>query len=411
MADRVAISRVEEGDIETAVRQAISLAGGLEEIIKDDSRVLIKPNMYGTASSGSGLVTDARVTEAVTRKVLELGPKSVIIGDGAGAGYDFPGFSTEEAFKASGTLEVAQRLGVELRNLNRDTFEEVSIEEPRVMEKVRIAKTALESDVIISIAVLKSHIRTHVTLSLKNMKGVMPGTEKRKSHRLGLDLAIVDLNSVVRPSYAVIDATVGMEGLWQYPQDMKEVGLVIAGRDALAVDLVGTSLMGIDTNQVMHLTYLAQKEGRTVDLEQIDLVGQPLEPYRQQFKTGFQVFEERFPQVRVLQGDSACSGCTNELVSAIIYMNEAGYEKALEDLTVIIGNPGDPKVTAKSAVLGKCAKDFEHLGYYEAGCPPKEEDMIRALCEVCAADKDRVLATRDEARRKLWESSDALMEH
>jgi hypothetical protein len=279
------------------------------------------------------------------------------------------------------------------------------------MEKVRIAKTALESDVIISIAVLKSHIRTHVTLSLKNMKGVIPGAEKRKSHRLGLDLAIVDLNSVVCPSYAVIDATVGMEGLWQYPQDMKEVGLVIAGRNALAVDLVGTSLMGIDTNQVMHLTYLAQKEGRTVDLEQIDLVGQPLEPYRQQFKTGFQVFEERFPQVRVLQGDSACSGCTNELVSAIIYMNEAGYEKALEDLTVIIGNPGDPKVTAKSAVLGKCAKDFEHLGYYEAGCPPKEEDMIRALCEVCAADKDRVLATRDEARRKLWESSDALMEH
>jgi hypothetical protein len=201
-----------------------------------------------------------------------------------------------------------------------------------------------------------------------------------------------------------------MEGLWQYPQDMKEVGLVIAGRDALAVDLVGTSLMGINTNQVMHLTYFAQKEGRTVDLEQIELVGQPLEPYRQQFKTGFQVFEERFPQVRVLQGDSACSGCTNELVSAIIYMNEAGYEKALEDLTVIIGNPGDPKITGKLAVLGKCAKDFEHLGYYAAGCPPKEEDMIRALCEVCAADKDRVLATRDEARRKLWESSDALME-
>jgi hypothetical protein len=91
-------------------------------------------------------------------------------------------------------------------------------------------------------------------------------------------------------------------------------------------------------------------------------------------------------------------------------MNEAGYEKALEDLTVIIGNPGDPKITGKSAVLGKCAKDFEHLEYYAAGCPPKEEDMIRALCEVCAADKDRVLATRNEARRKLWKSSDALME-
>ncbi len=91
-------------------------------------------------------------------------------------------------------------------------------------------------------------------------------------------------------------------------------------------------------------------------------------------------------------------------------MKEAGYEKGLEDLTVIIGNPSDPKITGKTAVLGKCAKDFEHLGYYSSGCPPTEEDMIRALCEVCAADEDRVIATRDEARRKLWESSDALLD-
>lgn len=409
MTRRVAISRMDKGDIEAAVRGAISLAGGLEEIIKEDSRVLIKPNLAQPSPSGSGLVTDARVTEAVTKVVLELSPKSVIIGDGAGVGYDFPGHSTEEAFEASGTQEVARRLGVELRNLNRDSFKEVAIEGAKVMDKVRIAKTALESDVIISLPVLKSHIRTHVTLSLKNMKGVMPGSEKRKTHQLGLDLAIVDLNSVVQPTYAVIDATVGMEGLWQYPQDRREVGLVIAGSDPLAVDLVGTSVMGIDPNQVMHLSYRAQKEGRTVGLDQIEIVGEPLEHHRQQFKTGFQAFEERFPQIHALQGDSACSGCTNELVSAIIYMKEAGYEKALEDLTVIIGNPTAPTVTGKAAVLGKCAKDFEHLGHYTSGCPPTEEDMIRALCDVCAADEGRVLAIRDEARRKLWESSDAIL--
>ncbi len=105
------------------------------------------------------------------------------------------------------------------------------------------------------------------------------------------------------------------------------------------------------------------------------------------------------------QGDSACSGCTNELVSAIIYMKEAGYGKKLEDLTVIIGNPSRPKVTDKAAVLGKCAKDFKHLEHYAAGCPPKEKDMIYALCKACAADYKQVIATRDEARHKLWESS------
>lgn len=410
MAQRVAITKVDKGNIEAAVREAITLSGGLEGVIKRDSRVLIKPNQGKPAPSGSGILTDARVTEAVAKIVLELGPKTVIIGDGAIAGYDFGGFSTEEAFEASGTAEVARKLGIELRNLNRDSFDEVTIHKPLVMDKVRIARTALESDIIISVPVLKSHIRTYATLSLKNMKGAMSGAEKRKSHRLGLDMAIVDLNSLVRPSYAVIDAIVGMEGLWQYPQDSRELGLIVAGRDALAVDIVGASLMGIDPKRIMHLQYLAKQEGTMVDLEQIEIVGESLDNHRQQFKTGFQVFEARYPEVHIVQGESACSGCTNELVSAIIYMKQAGYSQEMEGLTVVIGNPAEPKVTEKTAVLGKCAKECARLGSYAAGCPPKEDAIIRALCDMCAADPDRVMATRDEARRKLWESSKILLE-
>ncbi|MCK4222509.1 MAG: DUF362 domain-containing protein, partial [Dehalococcoidia bacterium] len=160
MVRRVAITKVSRGDVEAAVREAIDLAGGLEEVVRADSRVLVKPNLCQPAPSGSGIVTDARVTEAVTRVVLELGPRSVIIGEGAGAGYDYPGFSTEEAFEASGMLEVGRRLGVEVRNLNRDGFEELAIDDALVMDRVKIARTALESDVIISVPVLKSHIRT-----------------------------------------------------------------------------------------------------------------------------------------------------------------------------------------------------------------------------------------------------------
>jgi len=409
-AQRVAIAKVEKGDIEAAVREAIALAGGLGELINSDSRVLIKPNQCKPAVSGSGVLTDVRVTEAVARIVLELKPRSLVIGDGAIAGYDFSGYSTEEVFAASGMSEVAGKLGIELRNLNRDSFEEVTIDRPLVMDKVRIARTALESDVIISIPVLKSHIRTHATLSLKNMKGVMPGAEKRKSHRLGLDMAIVDLNSVVRPSYAVIDATVGMEGLWQYPQDSRKMGLIVAGRDALAVDAVGASLMGIDPRQIMHLQYLAKQEGTILDLGQIEIVGEPLDKHRQHFKTGFEVFEARYPEVHIIQGESACSGCTSELVSAITYMKQAGYGREMEGLTVVIGNPAELEATEKTALLGKCAKEWAGLGCYVAGCPPKEDAIIRALCDVCAADPDRVMARRDEERHKLWESARPLLE-
>jgi uncharacterized protein (DUF362 family) len=409
MTNKVAIARADKGNIELAVRQALGLAGGLEELIDGSSRVLIKPNLCMPAPSGTGVLTNARVTEAVTRVILELGPRSVIIGDGAIAGYDFPGFSTHQTFAESGMTEVARKLGVELRNLNTDRVSEVTVREPHVMEKVKVAKTAIDSDVIISVPVLKTHIRTHITLSLKNMKGIMPGAEKRKSHRIGLDLAITDLISVVRPDYAVIDATVGMEGLWKTPQDSREVGLILAGRDALSVDIVGTLVMGVDPNQVMHLQYIAKQTGASGSLDEIEILGEPLEKHQHKFVTGFEAFEKNFPEVTIVQGESACSGCTNELVSAIMYLKEAGYHEALKGLNAIIGNPDTPDLQDKTAVFGKCAKGLSGLGHYAGGCPPKEDDMIRALCELCAADFDRVIATRDEVRRNLWKASKDLL--
>jgi uncharacterized protein (DUF362 family) len=231
MTNRVSLTAVKNGDVEAAVREAVRLAGGFDELIGSDSRVLIKPNQCKPSPRHSGCMADGDVVEAVAKLVLERQPKSVVIGDGAIAGYDFGGFSTQESFDSSGVTAAASRLGIELRNLNKDAFQEVKVPNALVMDSVRIARTALDSDVIITVPVLKSHIRTHATLGLKNMKGVMPGAEKRKSHRLGLDMAIVDLCTVVPPHYNIIDATVGMEGLWQYPQDTREMGLIVAGSD------------------------------------------------------------------------------------------------------------------------------------------------------------------------------------
>ena len=87
----VSIVKVEEGQVEDAVRRAVELAGGLAARIPSGSTVLIKPNGASTASSGSGNITDARVTQAVTKLVLERDPRRVIIGEGSAVGYDFPG--------------------------------------------------------------------------------------------------------------------------------------------------------------------------------------------------------------------------------------------------------------------------------------------------------------------------------
>ncbi|HEY83249.1 MAG TPA: DUF362 domain-containing protein [Dehalococcoidia bacterium] len=408
------VSLVRAGkSVEAAVRQAIDLAGGLKEIISADSRVLIKPNLCWPAPSGMGFTTDYRVTEAVAKIVLELGPKSVIIGEGSSAGWDFDSsHSTEEAFRVSGTAEVAKRLDVELRNLNRDAYEEVPVTDPYVMDTVRIARTALESDVIISVPVLKTHLRTLVTLSLKNMKGVMPGAEKRKTHQLGLDKAIADLNSVVRPSYVVVDALAGMQGLWEYPQDRFELGLIIAGADPVAVDTVGTYLAGFDPAQVMHLQYFAAREGKQADLSQVVVVGEPLEANRQRLRAGFDLFQSRYPEVSIIVGESVCTGCMGELLGALAAIKKFGDDQALINLTVILGSPNPDEIAAraKTVVLGKCAQNAAHLGKYVKGCPPLSDDMIRAICQVSGSDGELVITSRNEDRQRRWEETKSLLE-
>ena len=87
----VSIVKVEGDRVEDAVREAIELAGGLEAAIPPGSSVLIKPNVVSPSRSGSGKITDARVTQAVAKVVLERHPGRVIIGEGSSVGYDFPG--------------------------------------------------------------------------------------------------------------------------------------------------------------------------------------------------------------------------------------------------------------------------------------------------------------------------------
>ncbi len=119
----VAVVRAGE-DVELAVRKAVSLAGGLEGIVSSKSRVLIKPNIASRDRSGTGKVTDARVTQAITKMVLERGPRSVIIGEGSAVGFDFPELQdTMMALEESGTKEVAEKLGVALVDLNSDDHE------------------------------------------------------------------------------------------------------------------------------------------------------------------------------------------------------------------------------------------------------------------------------------------------
>ncbi len=140
------------------------------------------------------------------------------------------------------------------------------------IERVKIAKTVLEST-IISGPKLKPHRLAGVTLSLKNMVGAI--SPKGSIHN-PLNKKIVDLVSIIKPRIAVIDGIIAGEGHETSGNPIK-MNIVIAGTDPVAVDAVGSAVMGIATEKVKHLRLAEEKGLGTCCLEKIEVLGEPIE--------------------------------------------------------------------------------------------------------------------------------------
>ena len=222
---------------------------------------------------------------------------------------------------------------------------------------------------------------------------------------LGINNSLVDLFSVLRPTYSIVDANVASEGVWRVPEDSRVLGLLLAGKDALATDIVGCALMGVDPYSVFYMRELMQMEGEVHGLDDIQVVGESIADHAEKFKTAFEVVMEMFPGVTVIEGDSFCAGCVAELVSALRHVKNAGYEANLDGLTIVVGNPEEYEVTGKVAVIGGCTEDADEDWPKATGCPPAEDDVFAAICDACGAELSLVLSIRDETRRQVWDST------
>ncbi|MCK5563499.1 DUF362 domain-containing protein [Candidatus Bathyarchaeota archaeon] len=245
----------------------------VDEVLSEEKPILVKPNYIDASHPSTGITTDSRVIEGVVKFLKNRGVKNIVIGEGSGYADTF------KAFEVAGVDEVAKRWNVGLVDLNEDEFVKVDSLRSLVFKRMKIAKTALEST-IISVPKLKLHRMTDVTLSIKNMMGVI---NPKGSMHTRLNKNIVDLASVVKPSIAVVDGIVAGEG-HETSGNPVEMNLVIAGTDPIAVDAVGAAVMSITPKNVKHLR-LAEKKGLgTCDLEQIEIIGESIESVKKKFR-------------------------------------------------------------------------------------------------------------------------------
>lgn len=211
----------------------------LDLFFLQDRRVLLKPNAGRIAPAGSGIITDPRVVAAAIDTFQEAGAE-VAVGESP-----IVGVRALDAFAEIGITRVARERNCPLIDLDDRSPVEVPVPEGRAIDSLRICRTVLESDFVVSIPVMKTHMHTGVTLSVKNMKGCLWRRSKVTFHMLppvegseekSINIAIADMSGVLRPHLAIIDGTVGMEGIGPGAGEARQFGTIVVSADSFAAD-------------------------------------------------------------------------------------------------------------------------------------------------------------------------------
>jgi uncharacterized protein (DUF362 family)/NAD-dependent dihydropyrimidine dehydrogenase PreA subunit len=287
MKPQVAIVRVDDS-VEEAVREAVGLLGGMGKFVKPGGSYLVKPNLFTTITAEKGATTEPRVFMTLAEMIKESGARPVVGECPATASYARP----DIVFDSLGVREICREAGVEINVLDRE--EPVRIENPdaEVVKEFWFPRFALECGGIMNVPKLKTHNLTKLTCAVKNLFGLQQGGTKANHHvRTGNDpegfsRLLVDLYGCIRDhvSLNVVDAIVAMEGEGPTTGDTVDLGLVIAGEDAVAVDLVASAVMGWDPLEV-GTNFLAMERGLgPASLDEVEIVGLPIADVARPFK-------------------------------------------------------------------------------------------------------------------------------
>jgi uncharacterized protein (DUF362 family) len=241
-------------------RLADLLRRGLELFALELSgrRVVLKPNFVEFDPQGA-VNTHPTLIAATIEALRTLGAREVVVAEGPGHRRD-----TEHVISASGLSDALRDMGTRYVDLNTDRVREVAARSGYTkLGKLYLPETVLGADLLISMPKLKTHHWAGVTLSMKNLFGIMPsmiyGWPKNVLHYAGILESILDINATLAvPRFNIVDGIVGMEGNGPIQGVPRFAGVVVMGADPVAVDATATRLMGFDPAKVRYLAEAAR---------------------------------------------------------------------------------------------------------------------------------------------------------
>jgi uncharacterized protein (DUF362 family) len=243
--------------------------------------VVLKPNLV---ESFSGPVcTHPALVIAAVQCFQRMGASSVIVAEGPGHERD-----TEAVLAETGFAEPLKRMGIRFVDLNREELVRTPLRARYTgLGHLWLPRAVRGTDFIVSMPKVKTHHWAGVTLSLKNMFGIVPGMKygwpKNILHWHGIHESILDVCATVPVDFVIADGIEAMEGNGPLQGELRRLGRIVLADDPVAADATCARLMGLDPRLIFHIAEAGRFLGN-MDQKRITMLaeGMPrnIEPFR-----------------------------------------------------------------------------------------------------------------------------------
>jgi uncharacterized protein (DUF362 family) len=244
--------------------------------------VLLKPNMV-EFHPGSPVTTNPAALKAAFHLFDYLGAKDIIIGEGPGHMRD-----TEFLLEATGLGKACKELGVKFVDLNLDELEVLDLKEGfSGLKQMFLPRTLMNADVVVSVPKMKTHHWVGMTASMKNFFGAVPGRKygwpKNLLHMRGIPQCILDLQDLIKPRFALVDAVVAMEGDGPINGKAKEMGFFVLGDDLAAIDATCARTIGFDPYELDYIKIAGEVVGN-ISTDAVTVIGLEVDKVKKTFE-------------------------------------------------------------------------------------------------------------------------------
>ncbi len=345
-----------------------------------DSRIALKPNLVSASEPSYGATTHPEVIAGIIEYLQEKGFRNITLMESS-----WVGGKTMEAFRVCGYDALVEQYGVRFIDAQKERSHSVDC----AGLKLNLCDCVEDVDFLINVPVLKGHCQTKITCALKNMKGLIPNSEKRRFHTMGLHKPIAHLNVGIRQDFIVVDHICG-------DLDFEDGGnpvvrnCVMAACDPVLVDAYVCRLQHYEVDEVPYVRLAEQLGIGSADLTKAEILtcrGEESrehsgeEKYSKLFRQNC-AEDEDLPRPRRIVGLSdsveeieSCSACYGYLMPALDRLRSEGLLDLLDE-KICIGQGYQGK-TGKIGI-GRCTSGFE---YNVKGCPPTEQQIYEFLRE------------------------------